>query len=298
MVLKSLFIVVYFILMMSDLILWCAEKKLPYTATYIEEGDNKPDWYFSHRSNRSNLQFVLKKFSCNAWSRRCLISSSCHACCLFLSVTQTNPIHWAWNLVKTEGSWKRIPKAWYPFFAMGKIGFKTRTKLLSTWTRSIQKSRLPLLEKSKKCKHILAMGLTVIHMSCLHAVERESRSNLWYIYDTRFQSIEHMCGLTNSLDIPICRGINIFQAFTSYLKSKKADDQSKEELLKELAALNEHLKTKVHRLWLCSCLDEEKMKLKLPLAVWEWGESSIVGNVVELTNIDLIFNYQSLVRFV
>ncbi|KAG0611284.1 hypothetical protein M758_7G128900 [Ceratodon purpureus] len=64
-------------------------------------------------------------------------------------------------------------------------------------------------------------------------------------------------------------GINIFQAFTSYLKSKKADDQSKEELLKELAALNEHLKTKVHRLWLCSCLDEEKMKLKLPLAVWE-----------------------------
>lgn len=52
----------------------------------------------------------------------------------------------------------------------------------------------------------------------------------------------------NSLDILIGRGINIFQAFTSYLKSKKADDPTKEELLKELAALNEHLKTKVHRL--------------------------------------------------
>jgi hypothetical protein len=48
----------------------------------------------------------------------------------------------------------------------------------------------------------------------------------------------------NSLDILIGRGINIFQAFTSYLKSKKADDPTKEELLKELAALNEHLKTK------------------------------------------------------
>jgi glutathione S-transferase len=39
-------------------------------------------------------------------------------------------------------------------------------------------------------------------------------------------------------------GINIFQAFTTYLKSKNADDQSKEDLLKELAALNEHLKAK------------------------------------------------------
>jgi glutathione S-transferase len=39
-------------------------------------------------------------------------------------------------------------------------------------------------------------------------------------------------------------GSNIFQAFTTYLKSKKADDPSKEELLKELAALDEHLKTK------------------------------------------------------
>jgi glutathione S-transferase len=39
-------------------------------------------------------------------------------------------------------------------------------------------------------------------------------------------------------------GSNIFQAFTTYLKSKNADDPSKEELLKELAALDEHLKTK------------------------------------------------------
>ncbi|KAG0559814.1 hypothetical protein KC19_10G131200 [Ceratodon purpureus] len=39
-------------------------------------------------------------------------------------------------------------------------------------------------------------------------------------------------------------GANIFQAFTNYLKSKNADDPSKEELLKELAALDEHLKTK------------------------------------------------------
>ena len=50
------------------------------------------------------------------------------------------------------------------------------------------------------------------------------------------------------LDAEIGRGKKIFQAFTTYLKSKNADDQSKEELLKELAALNEHLKTKVHRL--------------------------------------------------
>ena len=28
---------------MLDLV--CAEKNLPYTATYIEEGETKPDWY-------------------------------------------------------------------------------------------------------------------------------------------------------------------------------------------------------------------------------------------------------------
>lgn len=46
--------------------------------------------------------------------------------------------------------------------------------------------------------------------------------------------------------IRIGRGLNVFQAFTSYLKSKKADDPTKEELLKELAALDQHLRTKVH----------------------------------------------------
>jgi glutathione S-transferase len=39
-------------------------------------------------------------------------------------------------------------------------------------------------------------------------------------------------------------GVNIFQAFTNYLKSQKADDPTKEELLKELEALDEHLRTK------------------------------------------------------
>lgn len=40
-------------------------------------------------------------------------------------------------------------------------------------------------------------------------------------------------------------GLNIFQAFTSYLKSKKADDKTKDDLLKELAALDEHLQQHV-----------------------------------------------------
>jgi len=38
-----------------------------------------------------------------------------------------------------------------------------------------------------------------------------------------------------------CSGLNVFQAFTSYLKVKNPDDKSKDELLKELAALDEHL---------------------------------------------------------
>jgi glutathione S-transferase len=37
-------------------------------------------------------------------------------------------------------------------------------------------------------------------------------------------------------------GLNVFQAFTSYLKVKNPDDKSKDELLKELAALDEHLR--------------------------------------------------------
>jgi hypothetical protein len=41
--------------------------------------------------------------------------------------------------------------------------------------------------------------------------------------------------------------LNIFQAFTSYLKSKKVDNLNKEELVKELAALDEHFETKVHK---------------------------------------------------
>jgi glutathione S-transferase len=39
-------------------------------------------------------------------------------------------------------------------------------------------------------------------------------------------------------------GVNLFQAFTSYLKSQKPDDPSKDELIKELAALDEHLRAK------------------------------------------------------
>jgi glutathione S-transferase len=39
-------------------------------------------------------------------------------------------------------------------------------------------------------------------------------------------------------------GVNIFQAFTNYLKSKNKNDPTKGELLKELAALDEHLRTK------------------------------------------------------
>jgi hypothetical protein len=39
--------------------------------------------------------------------------------------------------------------------------------------------------------------------------------------------------------------LNIFQAFTSYLKVKNPDDKSKDELLKELAALDEHLRAHV-----------------------------------------------------
>ena len=58
----------------------------------------------------------------------------------------------------------------------------------------------------------------------------------------------HIILQLNLLDAEICRGENVFQAFTTYLKSKNANDQSKEGLLKELSALNEHLKTKVHRL--------------------------------------------------
>ncbi len=42
-----------------------------------------------------------------------------------------------------------------------------------------------------------------------------------------------------------CSGLNIFQAFTSYLKVKNPDDKSKDELLKELAALDEHLRAHV-----------------------------------------------------
>ncbi len=42
-----------------------------------------------------------------------------------------------------------------------------------------------------------------------------------------------------------CSGLNVFQAFTSYLKVKNPDDKSKDELLKELAALDEHLRAHV-----------------------------------------------------
>lgn len=40
-------------------------------------------------------------------------------------------------------------------------------------------------------------------------------------------------------------GKNIFPSFVTYLKSKNADDNSKENLVKELAALDEHLQKSV-----------------------------------------------------
>lgn len=62
----------------------------------------------------------------------------------------------------------------------------------------------------------------------------------------------------NSLDFHIRSGLNVFQAFTSYLKSKNAGDPTKEELLKELAALNEHIKTKVQTCgYVCTWMREK-----------------------------------------
>lgn len=79
-------------------------------------------------------------------------------------------------------------------------------------------------------------------------------------------------------DIWIHRGFNIFQAFTSYLKSKKVDDQSKEELVKELAALDEHLKTKVHRHsfflhWNCAWIYWRRLELQ--------AQSGLPGNLLK-----------------
>lgn len=51
--------------------------------------------------------------------------------------------------------------------------------------------------------------------------------------------------LTSLHVLPHGSGLNIFQAFTTYLKSKKADDKSKDDLVKELAALDEHLQKSV-----------------------------------------------------
>lgn len=45
--------------------------------------------------------------------------------------------------------------------------------------------------------------------------------------------------------LPHGSGKNVFPTFVTYLKSKQADDNSKENLVKELAALNEHLQKSV-----------------------------------------------------
>lgn len=114
-----------------DLIVCCAEKKLPYTATYIEEGDGKPDWFM-----------------------------------------------------------EKNPKGLMPVLRDGE-----------QWIQDSDK---------------IAEHLETKYPEVSLATPQE------------FKQV----------------GINIFQAFTSYLKSKNADDKSKDELLKELKALNEHLQTK------------------------------------------------------
>lgn len=51
--------------------------------------------------------------------------------------------------------------------------------------------------------------------------------------------------LTNFHVFPHGSGKSIFPSFVAYLKSKKADDKSKDDLVKELAALDEHLQKSV-----------------------------------------------------
>lgn len=51
--------------------------------------------------------------------------------------------------------------------------------------------------------------------------------------------------LTNFHVFSHCSGKSIFPSFVTYLKSKKADDKSKDDLVKELAALDEHLQKSV-----------------------------------------------------
>lgn len=51
--------------------------------------------------------------------------------------------------------------------------------------------------------------------------------------------------LTKFHVLPHGSGKNVFPTFVTYLKSKQAGDNSKENLIKELAALNEHLQKSV-----------------------------------------------------
>lgn len=101
MVLSSL-IFAAFPFLVSDLILRCAEKKLPYTATYIEEGENKPDWYVPFSS-------ILYLFS---WSVLMMnipgvvMYNQFLYCCFLPIIMQMNCKHWAWIWWHLKVYWK------------------------------------------------------------------------------------------------------------------------------------------------------------------------------------------------
>ncbi len=187
---------------------------------------------------------------------------------------------WLTDLLTDTGSWRRTPKVWCQCCEMERLGSKIQTRLLSILRRSILTflSRHHLNSNTCEFKELLCIPpspFTTITPSELDNLQQQPVAPLSKLFIWNSSSLLHQhlscesaaiffcfkgtitCILSRKqkdwffFDLYVgellwfCSGLNVFQAFTSYLKVKNPDDKSKDELLKELAALDEHLRAHV-----------------------------------------------------